>query len=326
MLEVKTTKVQFPDSEVKSPYYEVFLQGATLVPRNLCFVRPEGLSSSPAVETDPEVDRDAKEPWKGIHLSGLVYDDYLYATLLSKHLLPFGYQKLHLVALPAILNDDAKPRMIAQKDFTTQGHIPVFNRWFEPVYRKWDELKKESVSESLPEWLNYRNKLVSQKVTDTVKILHNKSGTHISACVIDTRADQIHVYQKRVNGLVTESTTYAYDARSLDEAHYLCALLNAPCVNNAIKPHQPRGLGGERDIHRRAFEACTIPLFDLDDPDHQELASLSWEAHQRIDELKQMEHEKILRGYITTARKAAREATKEQISAIDEIARRILKL
>jgi hypothetical protein len=39
-----------------------------------------------------------------------------------------------------------------------------------------------------------------------------------------------------------------------------------------------------------------------------------------------MEHEKILRGYITTARKAAREATKEQISAIDEIARRILKL
>jgi hypothetical protein len=33
-------------------------------------------------------------------------------------------------------------------------------------------------------------------------------------------------------------------------------------VNEAIKPFQPQGLMGERDIHRRPFEVCNIPLFD----------------------------------------------------------------
>jgi len=41
----KTTS--FADSLVRSPYYyKRFLNGATLYPRNLCFIKPRGLSSS----------------------------------------------------------------------------------------------------------------------------------------------------------------------------------------------------------------------------------------------------------------------------------------
>ncbi|HEX2908996.1 MAG TPA: N-6 DNA methylase, partial [Phototrophicaceae bacterium] len=94
-------KHQFVDSEVRSPhYYDQVFQGATLVPRNLVFIKPAGQPSSPAVATDPELDAEAKTPWKGVRLSGSVEDDYSYSTLLSKHLVPFGYEKLHLVALP----------------------------------------------------------------------------------------------------------------------------------------------------------------------------------------------------------------------------------
>ena len=52
--------------------------------------------------TDPDADAEAKVPWKGIRLEGRVYPPNLYATLLSKHLLPFGHQRLHLVALPVL--------------------------------------------------------------------------------------------------------------------------------------------------------------------------------------------------------------------------------
>ena len=46
------------------------------------------------------MERGAKEPWKGIEVSGDVEADFLYATLLGRHLLPFGYTKLDLVVLP----------------------------------------------------------------------------------------------------------------------------------------------------------------------------------------------------------------------------------
>jgi hypothetical protein len=84
------------EAEALSPYYDEFKQGATLVPRNLCFVRPQqnlktgDAAVNPAMVSDPAVNRQAKPPWKDVSLSGLVYSPNLFATLLSKHLVPFG--------------------------------------------------------------------------------------------------------------------------------------------------------------------------------------------------------------------------------------------
>ena len=45
MLTVGETVTNFVDSEIASIfYYELFAQGASLVPRNLCFVAPAGLA------------------------------------------------------------------------------------------------------------------------------------------------------------------------------------------------------------------------------------------------------------------------------------------
>src|SRR5438445_15841 len=38
--------------------------------------------------------------WRDITLEGYVDDAFLYATVLSKHLMPFRVEKFHLVALP----------------------------------------------------------------------------------------------------------------------------------------------------------------------------------------------------------------------------------
>ena len=128
------------------------------------------------------------------------------------------------------------------------------------------------------------------------------------------------MYSYSTQGFIADTKTYYYETADNDEAHYLCALLNAPCVDEAIKVFQTRGIyKGERDITRTPFEACAIPPFDAADPDHRELARLSREAHDLIAAARP-------EGGVVQARRLAREAVAGKIAAIDAIARRVLGL
>ena len=57
-----------------------------------------------------------------------MHNPYIYATLLSKHLLPFGHQKLNMVALPVQQNDSGKleflPDVLA---FAAKAHHRSFS-------------------------------------------------------------------------------------------------------------------------------------------------------------------------------------------------------
>ena len=47
-----------------------------------------------------------------------------------------------------------------------------------------------------------------------------------------------------MQGFVADQVTYWLEADNPDEAHYLCAVLNAPFVDAAIKPYQTKGIFG----------------------------------------------------------------------------------
>ncbi len=120
---------------------------------------------------------------------------------------------------------------------------------------------------------------------------------------------------------VVDHKTYWYRCLSKDEAYYLTALLNAPCVDNAIKAHQTRGIYvGPRDIHRRPFEVSPIPQFNEHDPDHRQLAALSQAAHTAVAVLD------LSKGGVVAARKRARKEVITYIEQIDLIAQRMLGL
>ena len=322
LMRVEETVTDFVESGIRSLYHGHFTQGASLVPRNLCFVRSVG-KVGPVIKTDPELDRDAKAPWKGIQLQGSVSDMYLYATLLSKHLLPFGVQKLNMIALPAKLNEKGRLQMLYDVlGFAANGNIPDFWTWFEKADKLWGERKKSDMT--LLERYNYHKMLTGQNVKDSFRVMYNANGTNLASCVLEIDADNLRVDRRRVTGFVADTKTYYYSAQTLNEAHYLCAILNAPCVNEAIKKYQAQGLFGPRDIHRTPFEACAIPMFKADDAEHQELARLSVQAHQKIAENKLMEDSKLLNGGPAHSRRLAREAVAAEIEAIDDIARRVI--
>jgi hypothetical protein len=85
-----------------------------------------------------------------------------------------------------------------------------------------------------------------------------------------------------VRGFVAQRKTFCYQAENGDEAYYLAAALNAAYVNERIKRHQPRGLGGPRGIERLAFEVLPVPRFDPQDPRHMELVELSRACHDKV--------------------------------------------
>lgn len=319
-LRMQETVTRFVDSAVRSPYHDLFAAGASLFPRNLCFIRPDGIA---AIMTDPELDKDAKPPWKGIQLRGTVGNIYIYATLLSKHLLPFGYQKLNMVVLPARVTAEGKLEMRNEAlDFARDLRVQDWGYWFEQVVVAWEKRKKTNMT--VQERFNYHGTLTNQLVKDRFRILYNSSGTHLASCVMNLEADDLRVYGWKTQGFVADITTYHSSAQTLNEAHYLCALLNSPVVNERIKAHQPEGLWGARHIQRTPFEACAIPLFDDGNPDHLELARLSQAAHAKIDVNKLMEENRLLNGGSGRARGRARELVADEISAIDEIAQRVL--
>lgn len=331
-LTVRESFTNFVDPEIRSIYYyELFAQGASLVPRNLCFVRPAGLPNVPIVETDPELDKDAKAPWRmenlrqsEIWLEGQASAPYIYATLLSKHLLPFGCQKLNMVALPARQNEQGKLEMLEDVlQFAATGHIRDFNTWFDKMNKLWDERKKTDIT--LPERYDYHKLLTKQNVTDRFRVIYGGSGTNIACCVLDLDYEELRIYRRKIDQFVADTTCFHYTAPTLEEAHYLCAILNSPVVNDEIKAHQPEGLWGARHIQRTPFEACAIPIFDAGNPDHRELARLSMAAHEEIEVMKGMDENRLLNGGPGRARGRAREILADEINAIDEIARRLLE-
>lgn len=315
-------EVTFVDSEIRGGYYhELFQQGASLVPRNFCLVVPEGDPAAPMFISDPDADKEAKAPYKGVKLRGHIDSAFLYATLLSKHLLPFGYERLHLAALPVLLKADGSLNLLDDELSFFQAQHGASWEWFERAGRQWDKLGKGNMS--IFERWDYQRTLTRQKPLSGFRVIYNSSGVHLAACVIPP---ELNSQQTRITqGLIADHKTYFHGTQTASEAHYLCALLNATNVDKAIKAYQSRGKGivGERDISRTPFEACAIPPFDADNPQHQALAALSQSAHEAVAAFKTSGG---LSGGVVAIRRQARAITATQIAEIDVIAREILGL
>ncbi|MEM1995116.1 MAG: hypothetical protein QXW32_06600 [Nitrososphaerales archaeon] len=116
-----------------------------------------------------------------------------------------------------------------------------------------------------------------------------------------------------------ESTAYFYETEDETEAHCICAILNSPMINNTIKPLQPRGLWGERHIHRRPF-MLPVPRFDKSSSHHIRSAELSMKCHAKVSSLK------LTKTTSAGARQETKEAVSEELKEIDIITSKLLGL
>jgi SAM-dependent methyltransferase len=306
-----------------SPYYNEFVNGATLVPRSLWFVECRKWGSgiwvfdrnAPYVETTPAAQRLAKPPWK-VHLEGKVESRFLFATVLAENLLPFGVRQFSLVVLPVLEEKDGSLRMLKHLDILGQGALEACS-WVKKAEEIWEKRKKRS-QPSLQEYLDWQQKLTRQRINARGVVLYNRSGTNLVAALIQ-RVRSPRIGQAPVSGFIADNAAYRYYPASLDEGHYLVGVLNSDTVNQAIKPYQTQGLWGERDIHRRPFEVCPIPRFDPENPLHRQIAKTAQEAERQLKRWLSG-----IQGTAARARAAARQIVKPQLVRLDDLVQELL--
>jgi hypothetical protein len=218
--------------------------------------------------------------------------------------------------LPVIETSHRDLKMIDAATALGQG-FRYAHDWFDQVERTWADRRKDE-SMSLADRFDYDHLLTDQKPHSEFTVLTNKSGTNLCSAILTSReARQIGPLE--IGGFIADSVTYRYYAGSEDEAHYLVGVLNARVVNEAIKPFQSQGLMGERDIHRRPFEICNIPLFNPNNDLHIGIARVSAAARAEL-----LPFASKMPTPVAQARKFARERVAGKLARLDQLTRELL--
>lgn len=309
-----------------SPYHTWFAEGASLYPRRFWFVVPPAAEEGGTLDPlHPYLQSDTalkgKPQWEHALVEGPVECEFLYASMLGADLLPFGWLRLRLVVLPALIGPSGSPVTVTGEEAWKRG-CPGAGEWLGRAQEIWEKGKKPRSLAAVQDWVDYRRKLSAQKPAARHRVLYNRAGTYLACCVVGAPLNlpvaRAHV---AVGGFVADTDTFWYTAQSDVEAHYLCGVLNSALVDAAIKPYQTRGQWGQRDIRLRPFEVLPIPLFSEEDRRHLSLAEISQECHRKVAEIVPQ-----LKGPIGRARSQVRAALQTEIVEIDSLVADMLGL
>lgn len=300
-------------SSQPSYYFHKFKVGASIFPRSLYFVDIISKGSLIKVKTSSDIYNMVKEPWK-VMLNGEVEERFLYATLLAWEIIPFSYIKLRPVLLP-IEPQSGKYRLLNVEELFKRGFFGVAE-WFKHAEKIWREKRTERSKKRFPsilDRLNYNGLLTIQNSSKRYVVLYNATGTHPTSCVIDRKflaSFEVNSEKIKPKGFVADVKTWFFETDGEMEAYYLCAVFNSGIISEMIKPLQPRGLFGERAIHRRPL-LFAIPRFESTNSLHVELAKIGKSAHEKVKTMKFRQRNNI--------RAEVRRRLQNEIEKINEI-------
>ena len=313
-----------PASDKPSPYKKLFKQGASIVPRTFWFVQSGPLSYDPDVPyltSASDALGLAKKPWRGISFSGEVESEFIYETLLSTDLVPFGHLPSRLVVLPLVPAPSGYELLTA--DAARRRGKFGLAKWLGRAEQEWVAGRRDKAGKlSVYEWLDYRKKLTGQREGE-YDVLYPTSATTLCACVVagSMSESQGPAGSVRPRAFIAESKTYWCAVDQGDEADYLLACLNSTLVDRLIKPFQSRGNWGPRDVHKKVWD-LPIPRFDRSDRVHVSLAQLGEECSRKVGEFLSSNPTS---GPIGRLRSRIRLLFSEELQQIDELVKQIIK-
>lgn len=256
-------------------YAPRFRQGADLMPRTALFV--DLITDAPAnyvvhIRTAAtEIENRNNKKLTGMVFENYVNRNYIFSTVTSNTLLPFGILENHLpkLILPVEIVDNT-PRILSSEELIDRGDDTVSD-WFEDIDSH-DELRK-----SIYEMIDERGKLTQQSYLDYQYLVHCGAGGSKPCAAIQRRHIESSYH------FIADQTTYVYGTNDEEEALYLIGIMNSNYVNEIIRPFQARGLFGERHIHKLVYKV--IPPFNSENLLHQEVVRLSRTLEKQVSQL-----------------------------------------
>ena len=144
-------------------------------------------------------------------------------------------------------------------------------------WAKMDELYREHMSggtntpKTLLKRLDYRRELRRQLP------LSNERGR--SVVLYPTSADIMRAVRTDQATTIVSHSLFHWTAPSEDEATYLVAVLNAPCLTQTFVDCRPSG----RHFNLYPWRRVPIPRYDARKPEHKELATLAKKAETEVE-------------------------------------------
>jgi N-6 DNA Methylase len=263
-IERRPLRIEIAGAAHESAYRERFRNGATIVPRVLFMVErapaeavevPRGRARVRSIRSPNE-----KKPWKQLPaLEGVVETEILRSVYVGPSILPYRTLPPVLAVLPL----DVRGLLSESR----LGRYTGLGQWWTRADAAWRE-HRSSERLSLREQLDYHGKLASQHPLPPLRIVYAKSGMHLCAAVVtDRRA-------------IIDHTLYWATAATVDEANYLCGILNAGCVTRLVRPLMSYSKD-ERHIDKHVWR-LPIPVFDPTLAHHVKIAARAKRIGERV--------------------------------------------
>jgi hypothetical protein len=255
-----------------SPYRRRFRQGATLTPRRFFLVEHAAAgrlaSRLGAPRVRGRIGSLDKRPWTEVEPpEGSVERAFLRRIALGESVAP--YRTLDLVTGIVPMEDGT---ILTSASAEAHGHRGLA-AWLRDSESKWNAHANKTPEGaprlSLAESLDHLRKLSAQAAPSPVRVLYTKSGTRLSACWIED--EDIIVDQQAIWAPV----------RSLEEAAYIAAVLNAQIVLARVRDLQPVGQRDPRHFDNLVW-TLPIPEFDANDAVHVDLAAAALQAAEVV--------------------------------------------
>lgn len=246
-----------------SAYRRMFNQGATLVPRMLCFVERKSLGRLGSDPSAPLVvsrrSAQEKKPWRDLPgIENQVEAQFLRPTLLGECILPYRVFN----PLEGVIPVTKKGEVLDAKGALDRG-FDRLARWLRKAEAVWDAHRIADLK--LSGQFDYYGKLASQFPLPPLRVLFAASGTIPAACVLATAKPTV------------EHAVYWAAVETAPEANYLAAILNSETARKRAVEYQARGQWGARHFDKVIFN-LPIPRFDNRVKIHRDLAAAAERA------------------------------------------------
>ena len=248
-----------------SSYRERFRQGATLVPRMLCFIeRVEagrlGTSAAAPLVRSRRSNLE-KEPWRSLAaVQGPVESAFLRPIYLGESIAPFRVLRTFEGVVPVVpAGSLLDARQSGERGLTRLA------TWLQEAEALWD--RHGAGARTLKQRWNYHNGLSVQFPIARLRVMFAASGTLPAAALV---RDDVGVVEHKL---------YWAAVASEAEGRYLASILNSENARFRVAHMQSRGEQGARDFDKLMF-TLPIPRFDARKPGHAALADAGREAER----------------------------------------------
>lgn len=268
--EKKLKPLSSDKNNFNSPYRQTVVNGATIFPRLLFFAEKKATTgnlgqSRGKINVESYRTSLEKSPWKDMpSLNAVIEQRFLYSVHLGSTIAPFKLLTPWEAVLPI---DNGK--------LIDEAHIPNYGApgladWWNQANEAWEQGKTKQSKLTLGENLNYQSKLSRQMGGTNLRVVYTKSGTKLAAAIVDSQR------------VVIDHQLYWLPVRSMNEARYLVAVLNAPLTTELVQEYQSVGLFGGRHFDTYPWQLA-IPKFDSSDELHQRLVCLAEQCEKIAD-------------------------------------------